>query len=396
MKPLEWMLATGLAMGPTERGGAQYEGDFAEAPVLTWRVLLPGPTVNSATHSELGAPLIHGDEVYVGAAGSDALYVLDRRTGRQLRKLDTKGPVHSAPVVVDDRLYFSDGAGHTWCYPVGGETPLWSHEGGAPILSTPTVDGDEVYVANVDNVVVALASGDGELQWRYAHRLDATRTVELELFGKPAPHRAGDLVLAGFSDGRLVALDVESGEPRWQRTVGEGEYPDLIAAPIPIDDGASALVSGFTEPLLVIDLESRAIRWRRDEGGPNPAALVAEDSGETTVFHGGADGSLRRYDLRTGDLAWTWDSGTSTSLTTPLVTEAGLLVGASGGSVYLVDEDSGERLWAWEPAMMVSGVSASPAVDGRQAVVVTNAGYIMSFVSPAAEPEWERLTPDGQ
>lgn len=393
MRPLAWMAAVGLSIVPSERGEADYSGAFDAAPVLSWRVPLPGPGVASASHSELGAPLLHGDHVYVGSAGADALYLLDRRSGREVGQLATKGPVHSAPLIVEDRLYFSDGAGHTWCYPVGGAAPLWSHESGAPILSTPTIDLEAgvAYVANVDNVVVALDLETGELQWRYAHRLDATRQVELELFGKPAPRRAGELVLAGFSDGRLVALDAETGEPRWQRTIGEGEYPDLIASALPVEEGKAALVAGFSEPLVLVDLEGRSIRWRREEGGPNAAALGLGDEGEAVVLHGGVDGQLRRYDLRTGELAWSWDSGTGTSLTTPILTEGGVLVGASGGSVYLVDEDSGDLRWSWDPALHPSGVSASPAVEGRQAVVVTNAGFIMSFVSPAPEPDWQGL-----
>ena len=394
MKPLDWLFATGLAIAPSERGPANYSGTFADAPVLTWRVPLPGPPVASATHSELGGPLLAGDFIYVGSAGADALYVLDRRTGREVRSLPTKGPVHSTPVIEDGRLYFSDGGGFTWCYPVDGDTPFWHHEAGAPILATPTLDGDAIYIANVDNVVTALNKADGVLEWRYAHRLDATRKVELELFGTPAPQRAGDLVLAGFSDGRLVALDARTGETRWQRTVGEGEYPDLIASARPAD--GAALVAGFAEPLVYMDLETRYVRWRREEGGPQPAALVDLGDGQTTVFHGGVDGQLRRYDLRTGDLAWEWDSGTGTSLSTPQLTEAGLLVAASGGTVYLVDAAAGTTLWAYEPSFQLAGISSAPAVDGRRAVVVTNAGFIMSFVSPKREAVWDSWAPDGQ
>ena len=58
------------------------------------------------------------------------------------------------------------------------------------------------------------------------------------------------------------------------------------------------------------------------------------------------------------------------------------MVGASGGSLYLIDPTSGEERWRWEPGFHPSGVTLPPAVDGRQAVVVTNAGYVTSFIVP--------------
>ena len=71
--------------------------------------------------------------------------------------------------------------------------------------------------------------------------------------------------------------------------------------------------------------------------------------------------------------------------------------GTSGedGIVAAAAPADGEvRLWTGSGYLTLA--TASPAVDGRQAIVVTNAGYIMSFVAPASEPEWERITPDGQ
>ncbi len=393
MKPIGWLAATGLAVAPSDRGPADFSGAFAEAPVLTWRTELPGEPVPSATHTELGAPLLHGDHVYVGSAGSEALHVLDRRTGQVVDAYAAHAPVQSRPVIVDEVLYFSDAGGTTWAYVLGDDTPRWKHESGAPILGSPTLQEDMVYISNLDNVVVALKRVSGELEWRYAHRLDATRSVELELYGAPSPEPAGELLLAGFSDGRLVGLDIVSGEPQWQRTIGEGAYPDLIAPAVATDD--AALVSGFSEPLLVLDLEGRAVRWRQEVGGPQVPTVLDLPQGKT-IFHGGVDGELRRIDLRTGEVAWSWDSGTGTALSTPVPTEAGMLVAASGGALYLVDPESGGLSWAWRPMFHSSGITATPAVEGRQAVVVTNAGYIMSFVSPAApaeDPGWDLTGP---
>ena len=51
-------------------------------------------------------------------------------------------------------------------------------------------------------------------------------------------------------------------------------------------------------------------------------------------------------------------------------------------SVFLINPEDGEPLWWYDPGYFLAGVTANPAVDGRQAVVLTNAGNLISFVVP--------------
>ncbi|MFT4978400.1 MAG: outer membrane protein assembly factor BamB [Myxococcota bacterium] len=376
----DWMISLGLLSvtgghGPYQLSPPDVAGAFDGPPVARWIMKLPTPPQASATHTERSGPLLHGERIYVGAAGTDGLLVLDRRDGSLLQRLPATAPVQSAAVISDEHIFFTDVSGTTWCYPLGSTRALWDHFSGAPLLSPPTIDGSSVYVANVDGEVYALSATDGELLWRYAHRTDPGRMAELELYGAPSPVLAGDVLLTGYSDGAMIALSASSGDPLWSRRVGEGAYPDLIAEPaVRADD---YLIAGYIEPLVSMDRQTQAIRWRQDIGGAHP---VVEGDGQ--LLHSGGDGILRALDEETGDLLWEWDSGTESALTRPLVTEAGILVGAAAGSVYLVDAVDGSKLWEYDPGYFLSGVTAVPAVDGRQAVVLTNAGNLISFVVP--------------
>jgi outer membrane protein assembly factor BamB len=353
------------------------EETFDGPPILQWRVPIPGPRLAAATHTELGTPVIDGDLIYLGSAADDALLVLHREDGRLVRRLPAGAPVQSAPVIHEDKLYFSDGAGTTWCYPLDGGEPLWSHSGGAPILSSPRIHGEYLLVSNLADVLVALDRSSGELLWRHAQKLDPKRASELQLYGAPQPFIHGAEVLAGFSDGTLAGFDLELGTLRWQRRIGEGTYPDLIAPPIHVGD--QIVLAAYSEPLVGLDPETRNIRWRLEVGGAHPAA-VGEDS--SRIYHGGVDGVLRALVADSGSEFWSWDSETGASLTQPLLTEAGLLVASSGGSIYLVSPEDGELLWSWDPGYRLSGFSASLVVEGRQALAVSNAGYLVSFIVP--------------
>jgi outer membrane protein assembly factor BamB len=230
--------------------GAQWsEGSFDRAPVVVWERHLPGPRFASAVHAERGAPVIHGDRIYVGSAADSALYVLARSDGTLVRRIETGGPVQSAVVVDGDHLWFGDSAGYTWCTDLDGQV-VWKHFSGAPILSSPTIAGGRVYVSNVDSLVVALDQATGALQWRHAQKLDPGRSAELQLYAAPSPLVAGDLVLTGYSDGTIAALSIATGEMAWQRRVGEGRYPDISANPI--GRATDVIVGGYTEPLLAL------------------------------------------------------------------------------------------------------------------------------------------------
>jgi len=376
----DWMTTQGFRsvtgeLGPHRLSPPDTAGSFDGAPVVNWRVRLPTPPHASATHTERSGPVLSGERIYVGAAGDDGLMVLDRRDGSLLWRMPATAPVQASPVVSGERVFFTDVSGTTYCFPTDGDEALWSHFSGAPLLSPPTVEGGTVYVANVDGQVYALSAEDGSLLWRYAHRTDPGRLAELELYGAPSPVLAGEMLLTGYSDGAVIALRASTGDPLWTRRVGEGAYPDLIAEPAVRE--SDLLIAGYSEPLISMDRETQAVRWRLDVGGPHPVV----ESGEL-LLHSGGDGILRALDALTGDLKWEWDSTTESALTRPIPTAAGVLVGAAAGTVYLIDPETGEERWDYDPGYFLSGVTAAPAVEGRQAVVLTNAGNLVSFVVP--------------
>lgn len=356
-------------------------GAFDAPPVYQFRARLPGPPLNTTTHAEWSDPVVVGDHVLVGSAAAHALFALSRRDGRVERIYEADESVEASPSVVGERVYFADTGGNTYCYTIDGRR-LWKHNGNAPILVAPTVseDGTRVFVTNVDDLAVALVAATGELEWQYRAKRDLTRETELSLYAAPRALVHDDEVILGFSNGTLVAVDRETGEEHWSRSVGEGRYPDIVADPVIV--GNDLVTSGYFRPLVAIDLPTRNIRWRLDVGGAN-AVTVGEIDGATVLFHPGTDGKLRAVSGLTGAELWAWDSKTTGALTTPVSTEAGLLVGSSEGGLYLIDPSTGQEQWRWHERWRLDGVSATPVVDGRQVLFVTNAGLLYSMVVPS-------------
>lgn len=384
----------GGAPAESPAGANPYPGAFDGPPVLHWRAKLPGPQLNAATHSEWSAPRLVGEWVVIGAAGGHAMYAISRRDGSLVREFPAGNSVESAGEVAGDRLWFSDTGGTTFCYALDG-AKVWEHEGNAPVLVAPTLTEDRrlLVVTNVDDLAVALNAETGELVWQYRGRRDLTRQAELTLYAAPRAEIVGDTVLLGFSSGTVAAVSLETGEEVWSRSVGEGRYPDVVAGPQAV--GSDAFVSGYYKPLVAIDLPSHNVRWRLDVGAAATPLVVAPPGETPILYHPGSDGKLRAVNTLTGADTWTWDSGTTGALTAPQLTDAGLLVGSSEGAVYLVDPPSGRERWRWHEPYLLRGLSAEPAVDGRQLVFATNAGYLYSMLVPVPEPREsvKRITP---
>jgi outer membrane protein assembly factor BamB len=364
-----------------------YHGTFDAPPLPHWKVRLPGGRVAAGTHTERARPVPIGEHLLVGSAAGQALYMLSRRDGSLVRTFSAAGSVESEPTVAGDRVYFTDTAGYTWSYRLDGEL-VWKHKGGAPILVRPTVHQDRVYVTNVDDLAVALNAEDGSLLWRYRRPPDLTRAGELALYAAPPAVVLGEEVLLGFSDGFVVALDADEGEVAWERRVGEGRYPDLVAAPVPHQSDIFA--AGYFTPFVAIDRATHNIRWRLELGAASAPAIDATAE-EAILYLAGTDGALHAVASVTGAELWTWDSQTPGALTTPLITPAGLLVGSSDGQVYLVNPADGRELWRYHEPVLLDGVTSAPAIDGRQLLFISNAGWLHSMVVPRHPPE--RPTP---
>jgi outer membrane protein assembly factor BamB len=371
---------------------ATYPGAFDAAPAFHYRVELPGGHLNAASHAEWGDPVVDGEHVYVGAAAGQGLYVLSRRDGSLVRVFPAGNSVEAPPTIVDGVVYFSDTGGNTFAYTVAGQR-LWRHDGSAPILSAPAVADGMVVVTNVDDLAVALEADTGTLSWQVKAKRDLTRVAELALYAAPevvvlpATDDRPSEALLGFSTGTLVGVDLETGEERWRREVGEGRYPDLVSAPVL--GGADVYTAGYFEPLVAIDQASHTVRWRLDVGGAFRPVL-SDDA--AVLYHPATDGSLRAVATLTGAVLWTWESGTTGAITSPRITEAGLVVASSEGSIYLIDPSTGEEVWRWHEPYLLRGVSSVPVVDGRQLLFVSNAGFMYSMLVPVEAPR-RRLWP---
>ena len=90
--------------------------------------------------------------------------------------------------------------------------------------TSPTASGGRVFAITVDNQMFALAADDGRRLWSYSGVIE-----DAGLLGGGAPAVVGDVVVAGFTSGEIVALKVETGRVLWGDNLAGVARGDAIA-----------------------------------------------------------------------------------------------------------------------------------------------------------------------
>ena len=226
-----------------------------------WQFALESPYTDQMVTTIRSTPAVADGTVAFGVNDHDeVVYGVDARTGNGQWEFETGGTVERGPTAVDGRFYVVDTIGDVYAISAGGRT-LWETEitgltGGSPAVghgtvfvgsdegvtaldaetgeelwttpetshwvdSQPTVDDESVYAMSRDGTLVAFGLG-GEERW----------TASVGGHASTSPVLAGERIVAGDRDGRIVALDAADGTELWAI-----ETEDPVTATPAIADG---------------------------------------------------------------------------------------------------------------------------------------------------------------
>lgn len=378
----------GVTSTPTVVDGVAYFGDWtgsvhAVDPIdgtEVWTAELGGSVIGSVP---VGADLVY-------AASGTTLYGLDRATGEvrwQATTNDTPLAMISASPVLADGLVFVGVAsgevtipqpdyrfvGSLGAYDAETGEEVWRFEtttadeeagAGVGIWSTPAVDTVRgvVYVgtgntyeapsAPLADSILALDVQTGELLWSTAFTAPDVFSAgnptgpDADVGAAPMLWSVGDRDLVGAGDkaGVFHALDRDTGEVVWERTLTPGSAFGGV-------NGSSA----YVDATLVVS---------SNIGDPATNAPL----NTATVF---------ALDAATGDERWQVD--VDAMVFAPISTAPGLaFVGTTGGELLALDAATGERLWHRDAP---NQVGAGPAI--QDGVVLWGYGYAL-FDGPGA------------
>ena len=178
------------------------------------------------------------------------------------------------------------------------------------------------------------------------------------------PALLDDLVIVGDALGRVRALDLESGELRWEYRA-DGPVHSAPAA-----DRGRIVFGSAGGTVYCLSARSGQKIWTVTARGP---VLGAPRIAGGMVYIGASDGAFRAIDLESGALRWEYTHLEGFVESRPLVADSLVIFGAWDSYLYALETATGNLRWKWSngsPAIGLSPAACWPVTaDGTVFVV---------------------------
>jgi outer membrane protein assembly factor BamB len=209
---------------------------------------------------------------------------------------------------------------------------LWASE-------PPVVVGDAV-VVSAGFEVASLALADGTVRWR----------TSMEDMLWTGPILAGDLLVGGTTEGKVVALDPSDGAVRWLTPLPRGDITVWSIAAV----GDTVLAYDDDSFVTGMPAATGADPWTVEAEGAAPGAIVALGPDAAVYLD---PGQLLVLDPATGAERRRIGTGSTTMLT--LFSDPPLVIVAGANSLQALEPD-GSQAWTTELPLDASAIGAGP------------------------------------
>jgi outer membrane protein assembly factor BamB len=249
----------------------------------------------------------------------------------------------------------------------GGE--VWRTRLTSEVLAIGGVELGTVVARTNDGRVHGLAAIGGEQRWEVGRT-----TPALSLRGASLPLFAAGNVVVGFDNGKVLAVELDSGRPRWEATVAVPSGRSELERMVDIDGtqavfGDTLYTVSYQGRAVAVSLQEGRIRWARDLS--SYAGLDADAEG---LFVTDADGAVLGLDRLTGTALWKQEALRLRRLTAPRIVGDFLVVADYEGYLHFLARGDGRLIARLQ--VDPEGVLAPPLVDGDRLYVLGEGGRL--------------------
>ena len=337
--------------------------------------LKPGMAVRTVWKQSIGkagvyvfSPALADNSLFVAAADG-AIARLDPASGREIWRIKagsdlTAGVGSDGNVVVvgaaKGGILAFDGAGKL----------LWKGQASSEILSTPVVGQDVVVVRSVDNRITAFDARTGAKKWSVQRT-----TPALILRNAPGMVISGPNVYVAQPGGKLLALTLAAGLPRWYSVVGAPRgatelerVTDIAGTPVIFDKDVCAV--SYQGRVGCYDAGTGALRWAKEQSSD---VGVAVD--QLFVFSADEKGALAAFGREGGQSVWKNDKLAYRRLSTPVSYQRAVAVGDYQGYIHFLSREDGALIGRvstdGSPIISVAVIAGSNLIFQTQSGTVT-------------------------
>jgi outer membrane protein assembly factor BamB len=268
----------------TQSGGnaAKSMGQVALGTQLAQAFSVNAGRGSSMTARLASSPVVANGRVYtIDTLGT--VRAFDGRTGAQLWASQTptekgnEASLYGGGIAYDNgRIYATNGLGYVAALDERTGGIAWQVRPGGPLRGAPTVANGAVYVMSQDNQIYSLKEGDGSTNWSQAASLEIAG-----VFGSASPAVGQGTVIAGFSSGELNAYRYENGRQVWQDTLQRTSISTSVSSLSDIDadpviDNGQVFAVGQGGRMVALDINSGQRIWEANIAGISTPWLAGD------------------------------------------------------------------------------------------------------------------------
>ena len=282
--------------------------------------------------------------------------------------------------VMDGQLFATTGYGFVAALDAKTGAENWREHLVTPLRSGPSVDNGRVFIITQDNRLVALDADDGTIIWDYVGIVE-----NAAILGSSSPAIDGDTIVTAFSSGEIFAMRTSNGQIAWQDALSRTGRLSAISSLNDIDgnpviDRGRVYALNHSGRMVSIDIRTGERVWESTISGlytPWVAGnfiyvVTAEDKLVALSLRDGRVRwvtSLQRFkdpENREGRIRWAG----------PVLAGDRLIVVSSHGYILSVSPYTGEVLSGEE---LPSGSVLSPIVADQTVYILTQDGDLIAY-----------------
>jgi outer membrane protein assembly factor BamB len=311
------------------------------------------------------------DNTVLVAGADGAIARIDAASGRQLWRIKADSGL-SAGVGTDGNV-LAVGAvkGKVLAFDMDGK-PLWTAQASSEVLSAPVVGDGVVVVRSIDNRIVGFDAKTGEKKWT------VQRTAPpLTLRNAPGMVIADKEVIVAQPGGKLLALVLATGAPRWEIAVAEARgatelerVTDIGGTPVVLEHDVCA--AAYQGRVACFDVATGASHWTKELSSD-----VGVSVDQRFVFAVDEKGAVSAFNRENGTSAWKNDKLGYRRLSTPVSFGRAVAVGDYQGFIHFLSREDGAFLA--RAATDGSPITSVPLVAGSNLIFQTQSGTVTAI-----------------
>lgn len=262
----------------------------------------------SARTRQVTSPVVAADNRVFVLDGESTVSAVDAGTGQILWQVNVRpegrerAGFGGGVAVGEGKVFVTSGYRVMTALDAATGAVVWSQAVDVPLHGAPTVQAGRVYAIDVDNQMIAFNTANGQQAWSYRGLPETARVLRAS-----SPAVTGDTVIAPFSSGEVVALRATNGQAVWQqvlsrtsRTSALSEIRDIAGRPV-VSRGFVYAIS-HSGVMSALEVRSGQPKWQLPIAGVN-APLPAGD----VVYVVSKNGELTTVSRDNGQVYWTRD-----------------------------------------------------------------------------------------